>query len=92
MKTPQVPHGVLDPKTGKEITTPLGIPRNAPTAPQVTDTFYTENGSLWCIVRIDAIKTWFGTVRIEYLAEEVENGARMWFDEDTVIEGIEEKV
>ena len=27
MKTPQVPHGVLDPKTGKEITTPLGLPR-----------------------------------------------------------------
>lgn len=26
MKTPQVPHGVLDPKTGKEITTPLGLP------------------------------------------------------------------
>ena len=25
MKTPQVPHGVLDPKTGKEITTPLGL-------------------------------------------------------------------
>ena len=27
MKIPQVPHGVLDPKTGKEITTPLGVPR-----------------------------------------------------------------
>ena len=53
----------------------------------VTDTFYTENGSLWCVVKIDQIKTYFGTVRTEYLAEEVENGARMWFDEDTVIQG-----
>ena len=30
MKTPQTSHGVLDIKTGKEITTPLGLPRNAP--------------------------------------------------------------
>ena len=30
MKTPQISHGVLDIKTGKEITTPLGLPRNAP--------------------------------------------------------------
>tara|TARA_R110000824_G_scaffold100170_2_gene238165 strand:- start:911 stop:1465 length:555 start_codon:yes stop_codon:yes gene_type:complete len=27
MKTPQTSHGVLDPITGKEITTPLGLPR-----------------------------------------------------------------
>jgi len=26
MKTPQIEHGVLDPNTGAEITTPLGIP------------------------------------------------------------------
>ncbi len=28
MKTPQVPHGVIDAISGEEITTPLGIPRN----------------------------------------------------------------
>lgn len=27
MKTPQIEHGALDPNTGAEITTPLGIPR-----------------------------------------------------------------
>jgi hypothetical protein len=30
MKTPQVEHGVLDPKTGEEITTPLGLRRIIP--------------------------------------------------------------
>ena len=30
MKTPQVEHGVLDPKTGEEITTPLGLRRIVP--------------------------------------------------------------
>jgi hypothetical protein len=54
----------------------------------VTDTFYTENGSLWCIAKIDKKATAFGTVRTEYLAEEVENGARMWFDEETVTKGV----
>jgi hypothetical protein len=28
MKTPQVPHGVIDAISGEEITTPLGVPRN----------------------------------------------------------------
>lgn len=30
MKTPQVEHGVLDPKTGEELTTPLGLRRIIP--------------------------------------------------------------
>jgi hypothetical protein len=28
MKTPQVPHGVIDMRLGEEITTPLGVPRH----------------------------------------------------------------
>ena len=28
MKVPQVPHGVIDMRTGEEITTPLGVPRH----------------------------------------------------------------
>ena len=48
MKTPQVPHGVLDPKTGKELTTPLGLPRSAPTKDEykVGDTIELTNPDL----------------------------------------------
>lgn len=57
MKTPQLKHGVYDIATGKEITTPLGLPRDPATV--LADHYAATAARMEILERLAEIDKWF---------------------------------